>query len=104
MPNDVRKLPSQDDQYRRATAFRDLHEGTGAFVVPDPWDAGTARLLTAAGFDHLHGRPDLAGTIRRLQAYEQAGDDSVDPHYFGIRGSCTDDGAPGPASRDHRGS
>jgi len=30
-----------------------LHYGDGAFVVPNPWDAGSARLLTSLGFDAL---------------------------------------------------
>jgi 2-methylisocitrate lyase-like PEP mutase family enzyme len=38
--------------------------------------AGPARLvLTARAENHVHGRDDLADTIRRLQAYEQAGAD-----------------------------
>ena len=42
-----------EDQYRRGAAFRDLHAGDGAFVMPNPWDAGTARLLTRLGFAAL---------------------------------------------------
>jgi len=34
-------------------AFRALHERAGAFVIPNPWDAGTARILTALGFEAL---------------------------------------------------
>jgi 2-methylisocitrate lyase-like PEP mutase family enzyme len=34
-------------------AFRALHERPGAFVIPNPWDAGTARILTALGFEAL---------------------------------------------------
>ncbi|MCX4783099.1 isocitrate lyase/PEP mutase family protein [Streptomyces sp. NBC_01264] len=47
--------PSVDpvDQHARALAFRRLHEGTEPFVVPNPWDAGTARLLTGLGFSAL---------------------------------------------------
>ena len=30
-----------------------LHAGPGAFVVPNPWDAGTARILTQLGFEAL---------------------------------------------------
>jgi 2-methylisocitrate lyase-like PEP mutase family enzyme len=38
--------------------------------------AGPARLvLTARAENYLHGRPDLADTIARLQAYQQAGAD-----------------------------
>jgi 2-methylisocitrate lyase-like PEP mutase family enzyme len=34
-------------------AFRALHERPGAFVIPNPWNAGTARILTALGFEAL---------------------------------------------------
>src|SRR5260370_39683912 len=34
-------------------AFRSLHERPGAFVIPNPWNAGTARILTALGFEAL---------------------------------------------------
>ncbi|MCB4767944.1 isocitrate lyase/phosphoenolpyruvate mutase family protein [Ancylobacter sp. Lp-2] len=37
----------------RAAAFRALHEGPGAFILPNPWDAGTARLIAALGFPAL---------------------------------------------------
>ena len=33
--------------------FRKLHERSGAFVIPNPWNAGTARILTALGFEAL---------------------------------------------------
>lgn len=36
----------------RRTAFRKLHE-TGCFVIPNPWDAGSARYLRALGFAAL---------------------------------------------------
>ena len=34
----------------KAIAFRKLHEGPGAFVMPNPWDVGTARVLAGLGF------------------------------------------------------
>jgi methylisocitrate lyase len=34
------------------SAFRRLHE-SGCFVIPNPWDAGSARLLTRLGFSAL---------------------------------------------------
>ncbi len=34
-------------------AFRKLHQRPGTFVIPNPWDAGTARILTALGFEAL---------------------------------------------------
>jgi 2-methylisocitrate lyase-like PEP mutase family enzyme len=43
----------QTSQLERARRFRALHEAPGCFVVPNPWDAGTARLLAALGFEAL---------------------------------------------------
>ena len=37
----------------RAQAFRALHERAGAFLIPNPWDIGTARLLALQGFEAL---------------------------------------------------
>jgi 2-methylisocitrate lyase-like PEP mutase family enzyme len=34
-------------------AFRSLHERPGAFVIPNPWNAGTAKILGALGFEAL---------------------------------------------------
>jgi 2-methylisocitrate lyase-like PEP mutase family enzyme len=59
-------------QTEKAMAFRALHERPGAFIIPNPWDAGTAKLLAALGFEALAttslglanmlGRPDSAVT------------------------------------------
>ncbi len=40
-------------QAEKAAAFKALHQRDGAFVIPNPWDAGTARLLAALGFEAL---------------------------------------------------
>lgn len=40
-------------QPEKATRFRALHAGPGAFVIPNPWDAGSARLLASLGFPAL---------------------------------------------------
>ena len=40
-------------QADRARAFRALHERPGLFVMPNPWDAGTAKLFAALGFEAL---------------------------------------------------
>jgi 2-methylisocitrate lyase-like PEP mutase family enzyme len=40
-------------QAKKASAFRALHERPGAFIIPNPWDAGTARLLARLGFEAL---------------------------------------------------
>lgn len=40
-------------QNEKALAFRALHERPGAFIIPNPWDVGTARMLAALGFEAL---------------------------------------------------
>lgn len=40
-------------QAEKARAFRALHKREGAFIIPNPWDAGTARLLAYLGFEAL---------------------------------------------------
>src|ERR1700730_3931455 len=40
-------------QSEKAARFRALHEGPGAFVIPNPWDAGSARILAGLGFQAL---------------------------------------------------
>lgn len=40
-------------QHERSAAFRDLHFRDRAFIIPNPWDAGTARLLQILGFEAL---------------------------------------------------
>jgi 2-methylisocitrate lyase-like PEP mutase family enzyme len=44
--------PARPTQEQKAEAFRSLHEGE-AFVIPNPWDAGSARVLEALGFQAL---------------------------------------------------
>lgn len=61
----------------KSAAFRALHERPGAFVIPNPWDAGTARLLASLGFEALAttslglantlGRADGTGAVSRAE-------------------------------------
>ena len=65
-------------QFEKGARFRALHQRERAFVIPNPWDVGTARLLAALGFEALAttsaghafslGRRD--NTISREQAIE----------------------------------
>ncbi len=41
------------DQHTKGRIFRDLHQRSHAFIIPNPWDAGTARLLAMLGFEAL---------------------------------------------------
>ena len=40
-------------QAEKARRFRELHERPGIFIMPNPWDAGTAKLLASLGFEAL---------------------------------------------------
>jgi len=40
-------------QNEKALRLRTLHEGPGTFIIPNPWDAGSARLLAGLGFQAL---------------------------------------------------
>src|ERR1051326_6941130 len=40
-------------QHEKAIRFRALHDGPGAFIIPNPWDAGSARILAGLGFQAL---------------------------------------------------
>jgi 2-methylisocitrate lyase-like PEP mutase family enzyme len=40
-------------QMEKAELFRALHTRPGAFIIPNPWDAGTAKLLASLGFEAL---------------------------------------------------
>jgi 2-methylisocitrate lyase-like PEP mutase family enzyme len=54
-------------QAERARAFRALHEGPGPLLLPNPWDAGSARLLASLGFAALATTSGgFAATLGRL--------------------------------------
>jgi 2-methylisocitrate lyase-like PEP mutase family enzyme len=42
-----------DQIAKKAAAFRALHERSGAFIIPNPWEPGTAKILAALGFEAL---------------------------------------------------
>jgi 2-methylisocitrate lyase-like PEP mutase family enzyme len=62
----------QPTQHQKGSDFRALHEGD-PFIIPNPWDAGSARVLAALGFKALAstssgfaftlGRPDGGATL-----------------------------------------
>jgi 2-methylisocitrate lyase-like PEP mutase family enzyme len=70
------------DQIERARTFRALHERPGVFVIPNPWDVGTARILAGLGFEALAttsaglafalGRRDGEGAVSRDEAMAHA--------------------------------
>ena len=66
------------NQAELATRFEALHEGE-PFVIPNPWDAGSARVLqglgflalatTSSGFAFTLGRPDGGATLDEVAAH-----------------------------------
>ena len=40
-------------QNEKAARFRALHDGHDAFIIPNPWDVGSARILAGLGFQAL---------------------------------------------------
>lgn len=68
-------------QAEKAAAFRNLHERPGTFIIPNPIDGGSARILAALGFEALAtssgamagalGRRD--GHVSREEAMEHCG-------------------------------
>src|SRR5579875_1873168 len=40
-------------QAEKAERFRALHARPGAFIIPNPWDVGSARILAQLGFEAL---------------------------------------------------
>src|SRR5687768_14427760 len=45
--------PMSISQHEKAERFRRLHEGPAAFVIANPWDAGSAKVLAQLGFEAL---------------------------------------------------
>lgn len=67
-------------QMEKGKLFRALHARNGAFIIPNPWDIGTARLLARLGFEalattsagHAFSMGQTDGTITRDEALAHA--------------------------------
>lgn len=67
-------------QQSKAASFKALHMRSGIFVIPNPWDAGSAKMLTSLGFEALAttsaglafslGKPDGEGVITREETFK----------------------------------
>ena len=72
-------------QERKAAAFEALHKAR-PFVIPNPWDAGSARVLAALGYEALattslqqfRGLP-LQGFARHLVSQQEVRRRPLDP-------------------------
>ena len=78
------ETPDNNTQAIRAEAFRALHQRDGIFVIPNPWDAGSAKILEGMGFEALAttsaglafslAKPDGLGVVTRDQTLKNAHD------------------------------
>src|SRR3954471_17823471 len=67
-------------QAEKGRLFRELHARPGILILPNPWDAGTAKLLASLGFEALAttslgmanalGRVDGEGSVSRAELLE----------------------------------
>src|SRR3954451_7226533 len=74
-------------QQEKGDAFRALHEAE-PFVIPNPWDAGSAKVLaglgfkalatTSSGFAFTLGRPDGSVTLDEIAAHVTVVNDATD--------------------------
>ena len=70
------------DQAAKGRTFQALHARPGCFVIPNPWDAGSARVLASLGFEaltttsaglaHSLGRRDGAGEVTLVETLANA--------------------------------
>jgi len=71
-------------QLEKAQIFKRLHERNALFVLPNPWDVGSAKMLaglgfealatTSAGFAFSQGKLDRVGVMQRDDALQHARD------------------------------
>ncbi|OEC37378.1 2-Methylisocitrate lyase, PEP mutase family [Pseudomonas cuatrocienegasensis] len=73
---------TKQDQQQRGERFRALHQGDDLLVLPNPWDAGSAKMLAALGYQALAttsaglafslGRRDAEGAVSREETLANA--------------------------------
>ena len=75
-------MTERGGQAKKGKRFVELHARPGAFIIPNPWDAGTARILEAIGFEALTttsaglayslGKRDGTGAVTRDETLANA--------------------------------
>ena len=89
-------------QTRKAHAFKALHERAHVFVIPNPWDAGSAKMLaslgyqalatTSAGYAFSQGKADGALSLEETLANVRAIVAATDlPVAVDLESGCSDD-------------
>lgn len=75
-------MNARERQHAKGKRFAELHARPGAFLIPNPWDAGTARILehmgfealttTSAGLAYTLGKPDGLAQVTREETLANA--------------------------------
>ena len=60
----VDKLEGADGMSGKGATFRALHQEPGGFIIPNPWDIGTAQEVAGMGFRALAGMAFSLGCRR----------------------------------------
>lgn len=73
------KIKTMLSQYQKGAVLQALHQRSGIFVIPNAWDAGSAKMLTALGFEAIattsaglafsKGKPDGEGVLTRDETF-----------------------------------
>ena len=73
-------MSADPNQPAKAFAFQSLHQRAGLFVLPNAWDAGSAKILTSQGFEAIAstsaglafslGKPDGEGKLTKEETFE----------------------------------
>ena len=64
-------------QKTKAIRFQELHQGPGAFLIPNPWDAGSARILAGLGFSALATSSAAAAAVLGRRDGKMARDEAL---------------------------
>jgi 2-methylisocitrate lyase-like PEP mutase family enzyme len=64
-------------QQDKALRFRALHQGPETFVIPNPWDVGSARILAGLGFQALATSSAAAAAVAGRRDHELTRDEAM---------------------------
>ena len=65
------------NQTDKSIRFQTLHRGPGAFVIPNPWDAASARILASLGFQALATSSAASAGVRARRDGELTRDEAL---------------------------
>ena len=64
-------------QNEKAVRFRELHQRPGAFLIPNPWDVGSARILASVGFHALATSSAASANVQGRKDHELRRDEAL---------------------------